>query len=149
MRRYLHAFLRALWMTLRGQKHSAARFQPLEIWMEAGLHKVEQVIRAADEAQIPPAARTQIQLKLDGRPTSLEQTLQMVQHNLRREYPRLLRVDDPLAMAVVQSSNLNDHYRVSQFVQRAEIASPALKQALAALEAHLSRLPQIQEAEAD
>ena len=135
--RRLRAFLRAAQIALQG---TPPRFRPLERWMNECLRKVARVIAAADVHDAQP---DDIQLKLDGRMTSLEQTLDMVRHNMRDVYPRLIRLNDPHVMLVVQSSNMNDQYRVSQFAASDLIASHELKQALAALHQHLLDLPPI------
>lgn len=141
MMRFFRALGRALWLTMRGQTLTPARYRPLERWNAAGLRLVAQVYAAAERERIELDA---LQLKLDGRPTSLARSLQMVRHNLVNEYPRLLRLDDPYSMTVVQSSNLNDQYRVAQFLE-AELAGAAdLRQALDDLNEHLRELPQIE-----
>ena len=66
-----------------------------------------------------------LSLKLDGRPVTLLRSLDMLRHNLVNEYPRLIRLDDPFSMMVVQSSNFNDQYRLSQFLDADMLESPA------------------------
>ena len=86
-----------------------------------------------------------LELKLDGRPTSLERSLQMLRHNLVNEYPRLIRLDDPYSMTVVQSSNLNDQYRLGQFIESNLLSAPTLCQvACTDLNSHLLNLPQVE-----
>jgi len=143
MLRYLRAFIKAWQLTLRGEGVSP-HFRPLERWVEEGLRKVAQAVETADAHQINRARREDIQLKLDGRMTSLEQTLEMVRHNLATVYPRLMRLDDPYAVMVIQSSNINDQYRVSQFALGDAVPSAELKQALAALDRHLMSLPPLE-----
>ena len=147
MMRRFRAFVKAVQMTLRDKRAVPSHFQPLERWMDAGLQKAARVTAAADAHQINRAQRKDIQLKLDGRITSLEQTLEMVRHNLVNVYPRLMQLDDPYSMMVIQSSNINDQYRVSQFARCDAIASAELKQALEELERHLIDLPSIERAE--
>ena len=65
----------------------------------------------------------------------------MVRHNLVNEYPRLIRLDDAFSMTVVNASNMNDQYRVSQFLHADEIRAET-RAALANLDAHLQALPQ-------
>lgn len=141
MMRFMRAFGEALRLTLRGETPAPAHFQPLAQWSAAGLRKLD-AARAAAEAD--GLDLTQIALKLDGRPTSLERTLQMLRHNLTNEYPRLMRLDDPFSMLVVQSSNMNDQYRLSQFLAQDAVQSKALRRALQELEAHLRELPAIE-----
>lgn len=141
MMRFLRAFSEALRLTLRGETPAPAHYRPLAEWSAAGLRKLD-TARAAAEAD--GLDLTQIALKLDGRPTSLEQTLQMLRHNLVDEYPRLMRLDDPYSMLVVQSSNMNDQYRLSQFLAQDAVQSKALRRALQELEAHLRELPAIE-----
>ena len=123
-----------------------AHFRPLETWIRDGLTLLEQAERAAAAEGAGLAA---LELKLDGRPTSLATTLEMLRHNLREEYPRLIQLDDPYSMTVVQSSNLNDQYRVGQFAQHNAISSAALRRALAELNAHLLNLPSIELPQSD
>ena len=138
MMRFLRALLQALRLTLRGESLTPARYRPLEAWIARGLELLRQVERTAAAQRVDPAA---LQLKLDGRPITLERTLQMVRHNLVNEYPRLIRLDDAYSMTVIGASNMNDQYRVAQFL--AVEALPAeTRSALAALDAHLQALPQ-------
>ncbi len=138
MIRFLRALTQALRLTLRGESLTPARYRPLETWIARGLELVKQAENAAAAQRLDLAA---LQLKLDGRPTSLERTLQMVRHNLVNEYPRLIRLDDAFSMTVVNASNMNDQYRVSQFLEVVGIP-PQTRAALAALDAHLQNLPQ-------
>lgn len=140
MMRFLRAFREALRLTLRGETPTPAHFLPLAEWSAAGLRKLN---AARQAAEADGQDLEHIALKLDGRPTSLEQTLQMLRHNLVNEYPRLMRLDDPFSMLVVQSSNMNDQYRLSQFLEQDAIQSKALRGALAELERHLRELPAI------
>ncbi len=141
MRRFLRAFALALWLTLRGKSPSPARFRPLERWIADGLHLLKRVMDEAAAEGMGGARRETLRLKLDGRPTSLESALGMARHNLDFEYPRLLRLDDPHALTVLQSSNLNDQYRIARFAESDLIESPALKRSLSDLAAHLANMP--------
>ncbi len=138
MMRFTRAFLQALRLTLRGESPIPARFWPLEAWIGDGLTLLDRAERAAASDSVALAA---LELKLDGRMTSLESALAMARHNLTEVYPRLIRLDDPHSMTVVQSSNLNDQYRLSQFAESDLIASAALRRALEDLNAHLLNLP--------
>ena len=141
MMRFLRALIQALRLTLRGETLTPSHFRPLEDWITTGLDLADQVDAAAASQRIDLSA---LQLKLDGRPTSLERSLQMVRHNLVNEYPRLIRLDDPYSMTVVSSINMNDQYRVGQFLLADELTSETLRSSLAALNAHLLNLPQIE-----
>lgn len=143
MIRFARAFMGALLLTLRGQSPSPPHYRPLESWIAAGLTLLAAAERAASQGADPAALR----LKLDGRQTSLESTLQMLRYNLVEVYPRLIRLDDPHSMTVVGSSNLNDQYRVAQFAAADAISSPTLKRALDDLNAHLLNLPVIEKPE--
>ena len=138
MMRFLRALTQALRLTLTGESLTPARYRPLEAWIARGLKLLEQVESAATAQHLDLAV---LQLKLDGRPTSLERTLQMAQHNLVNEYPRLIRLDDAYSMMVIGASNMNDQYRVAQFLEVEEIPAET-RAALAALDAHLQALPQ-------
>ena len=138
MLRFARAFIQALRLTLRGESLTPAHYRPLEAWIEAGLVKLTQAERIAADERVDLSA---LRLKLDGRPTSLELSLRMLRHNLTEEYPRLIRLDDPHSMTVVQSSNLNDQYRIAQFAEDDAISSAALRRALDELNAHLRNLP--------
>lgn len=146
MIRFARAFIQALRLTLRGQPLTPPHYQPLESWIATGLTLLTAAERAAEAESVDPAV---LRLKLDGRQTSLESTLQMARHNLVEEYPRLIRLDDPHSMTVVQSSNLNDQYRVGQFAAADAVAPTALKRALDDLNAHLLNLPAIQKPQFD
>lgn len=138
MMRFLRALIQALRLTLKGETLTPARYRPLESWIARGLGLVGQVEGAAVDQGLDLAV---LQLKLDGRPISLERTLQMVRHNLVNEYPRLMRLDDVYSMMVVSASNMNDQYRVAQFLALDELPA-ATRAALSALDAHLQALPQ-------
>lgn len=140
MMRYARAFIQALRLTLRGETLTPAHYRPLEAWIEAGLTKLNRAEQVAAE-RVDLSA---LQLKLDGRPTSLEITLKMLRHNLTEEYPRLIRLDDPHSMTVVQSSNMNDQYRIAQFAAADAVSSTALRKALEELNTHLLDLPTIE-----
>ena len=71
----------------------------------------------------------------------------MVLHNLVNEYPRLIRLDDSYSLTVVQSSNMNDQYRVGQFAAADAISSAGLRRALDDLHEHLLNLPTIERPE--
>ena len=85
-----------------------------------------------------------IQIKLDGRMTDLELTLQMLRHNLVNEYPRLIRLNESQAIQVIQASNMNDQYRISRFLGDGVVLAPELTRSLEALNAHLQALPPIE-----
>ena len=146
MIRFARAFIQALRMTLRGETLTPPPYRPLEPWIEAGLGLLAAAEQVAAAEGVDAAA---LRLKLDGRPTSLETTLKMLRHNLVEEYPRLIRLDDPHSMTVLQSSNLNDQYRVGQFAALAAMSSPALRHALEDLNAHLLHLPAIEGPQSD
>lgn len=141
MIRFAQAFLQALRLTLRGESLTPPHYQPLEAWIDASLAELARVEQAAARERVDLAL---LRLKLDGRPTSLETSLKMLRHNLTEEYPRLMRLDDPHSMTVVQSSNLNDQYRVGRFAADEAISSPALRQALEDLRARLRNPPSIE-----
>ncbi len=144
MMRFLRAVLEALRLTIRAETFVPRHYQPLADWIAEGLRLLDRVRECAASGGV---ALEEIALKLDGRPTSLERSLQMARHNLVNEYPRLMRMDDPFSMAVVQASNFNDHYRISQFLATELGLSEEVNAALAALEAHLLSLPQIERPE--
>ncbi len=145
MMRFLRALIKALRLTLKGETLTPPQYRPLEAWSARGLELLGRAESAAAGQGVDAAA---LQLKLDGRPTSLERTLQMLRHNLINEYPRLIRLDDAHSMTVVNASNMNDQYRVAQFL--AADAIPAeTRSALAALDAHLQALPQVELDEGD
>ena len=138
MMRFLRALLLALRLTLRGESLTPRRYHPLADWIARALELLNEAERAAAAQRLDLAA---LQLKLDGRPINLERTLQMLRHNLVNEYPRLIRLDDAFSMMVVNASNMNDQYRVSQFLEQSELPAET-RAALEALDAHLQALPQ-------
>ena len=138
MMRFLRALPQALRLTLKGESLTPRHFRPLQAWIARGLNLLERAERSAAAEGLDTAA---LRLKLDGRPTSLERTLQMLRHNFTNEYPRLIRLDDAYSMMIVSASNLNDQYRVAQFLALDEIPAQT-RSALAALDAHLGDLPQ-------
>ena len=141
MMRFARAFIQALRLTICGESLTPPHFRALEGWIATSTTLLDDVERAAVAANVDNAA---LRLKLDGRQTSLETSLAMLRHNLVEEYPRLIRLDDPHSMTVVQSSNLNDQYRIGQFAAADAISSPALRRALAELNEHLQNLPAVE-----
>ena len=146
MMRFARAFLQALRLTLRGESLTPAHYRPLEAWIADGMSLLQEVNNEVDAGRIESAS---LRLKLDGRMTSLESTLGMVRHNLVNEYPRLIRLDDPYSLTVVQSSNMNDQYRVGQFAAADAISSADARRALDDLHQHLLNLPAIELPEAE
>jgi len=144
MMRPIRAFVKALQMTIKGETITPSHYQPLEVWIDAGLGILASVVTTADANHLSQDQRTQVKLKLDGHMTSLEQTLQMVRHNWINEYPKLIQLDDPYTMMVIQSSNMNDQYRVGRFATADEISSSEVKARLEALNEHLMNLPTIE-----
>ncbi len=141
MIRFLRACLLALRMTLRGEAFTPAHYRPLIAWIANGLDLLDCVYRLAGETELDLDG---LSLKLDGRPTSLARSLEMIRHNLVNEYPRLMRLDDAYSMMVVQSSNLNDEYRLSRFLESDMLADGEMQSALQALHEHLLSLPQVE-----
>jgi len=142
--RYVRAFVKALQMTLNGESVAPSHYKPLEDWINVGMQQLAVIITTADANGLTLAQRQVIKLKLDGRMTSLEQTLQMVRHNFMNEYPKLIQFDDSYTMMVIQSSNMNDQYRVSQFAFADDITSPEVKLVLETLSEHLMNLPTVE-----
>jgi len=154
MMRYVRAFIKALQMTARGETidptpQTPSHYEPLESWINTGLQKLARVKTTADSNGLTQDRRETMTLKLDGRETNFEQTLQMVRHNMVTEYPKLIQLDDSYTMMVVQSSNMNDQYRVGQFMLSDDLTVPEVKQALEALNEHLMNLPTIKRPDDD
>ena len=139
MMRFLRAFIQALRLTLRGEDITPAHYRPLQAWIAEGLRLLTALEAARGECDLEA-----LTLKLDGRQTSLARSIAMIRHNLVNEYPRLMRLDDPFSMMVVQSSNFNDQYRLGEFLAAELSVSADLRRALAALNEHLQGLPQIE-----
>lgn len=146
MIRFARAFIQALRLTLRGESLTPPHYRALEDWIATSMTLLADAERAVAAAKVDAAT---LRLKLDGRQTSLETSLAMLRHNLLEEYPRLIRLDDPHSMTVVQSSNLNDQYRIAQFAAADAISSPALRRALDALNEHLQNLPAVERPQSD
>ena len=144
MIRTVRAFFRALQISLRGESLAPVHYRPLEAWMDAVGSQLALVIESADAQGFDRGQRQNLRLKLDGRLTSFEQTLQMLRHNLQNEYPRLIRVNDRYSMMVVQSINLNDQYRMLRFLEDGVIEPDPLRQALEGLNERLLNLPQLE-----
>lgn len=149
MMRLLRAIITALKMTVRGESLTPAHLRPLEDWIDEALRRLDETICAADARGIKASSRRAIALEIDGRPTDLELVLQMLRHNLVNEYPRLLRLDEPQAILVIQASNMNDEYRIGRFLTDDVIESADLKRALEALNAHLLTLPALESPDSD
>lgn len=146
MTRFFRALIQALRLTLRGESLAPPHYRPLETWIADGLILLDQARELAVAESMDLA---NLQLRLDGRPTSLARSLDMVRHNLVDEYPRLIRLDDPYSVMVIQSSNFNDQYRISQFLAGDRRFPAQFTDALAALNSHLLNLPQIDRPETE
>ena len=147
MMRVLRAFFKALQLTLRDESLTPPKFRPLEIWIATGRSLLSLVIEAADASGDGQQQRQALQLKLDGRMTSLQQTLDMLHHNFVNEYPRLIRLNDNYSMLVAQSINMNDQYRLSRFLSEDVIESQDLRRAMEGLHDHLLNLPTVDKSE--
>lgn len=144
MMRLMRAILTALKMTLHGESLTPPHLRPLEDWLDDAMARLHDALRTAEAEGMHAEKRNAIQLKLDGRMTSLEQTLAMLRHNLVNEYPRLIQLNESQAIMVIQASNMNDQYRIGRFLTDDVIDSAELNRVLEALHAHLLALPSIE-----
>ncbi len=137
MRRYLHAFVTALKLSLRGETLQT----PLEAWIDEAQRQLEEINRAAQSQQIDPAA---FRLRIDRREISMATILQTVEHHLREAYPRLLRLSD--GTTLLYAANLDDHFRVTRLEAALPAQSP-LAEAVHALSLHLEAVPRAESAD--
>lgn len=139
MIRYLRAFLKALWLTLRGQTPTRP---PLAVWAEQTIRLTTQVIQVAETHGLDQAARKGRKLRIEGRDLSMDTILMTVLFHAREEYPYLLKNQDGHSLLAIQSSNVNDVFWLSRLEETIEPAP--LRAPLQALIAHLKALPAVE-----
>ncbi|MCU0499287.1 MAG: hypothetical protein MUF87_18190 [Anaerolineae bacterium] len=139
MIRYINAFFKALWLTLRGQNIPRS---PLQGWIEQTIPLTGAVIRAADAHGWEQTARKTHKLRIEGRDVSMETILTTVLFHAREEYPYLLKNQDQHSLLAIQSSNVNDVFWLSRLAE--SLTSAAIKGPLDALIAHLKAMPRME-----
>ena len=140
-RRYARAFWLALRMTARGQQPPALEQPALLAWVRQLNILVEAAYAAADQAHFDAARRESLTLRLDGRVMSFDGVLAALRYHAQQEYPSLLRSGSPHNHLAVYASNVNDRYWLSSMLDSPALDTPALRQALVLLLAHLDALP--------
>jgi len=140
--RYIRAFWQALLLTLQG-KHIQApqtRYPNLSGWVEKGIELTNQAFQAAERNGLNQPARQQIILHLDSRDISMQTILAAVRHNLKMEYPVLMKAQIEHNLTTLYAMNLNDQYRVAQLTKAAELPAP-VREAVQQLSTHLNNIP--------
>jgi hypothetical protein len=142
MFRYVHAFWKALLLTLRGQKiDSAPLHQPqIHAWMREGVRLVDAVRTAQVRAGTALDERKAIALHIDRRDVALDTALQGIRHHLATEYPYLLKHYTKFSIMTIQASNLNDQYLATRFAAT-DMLTAGVRTALEALRDHLAAIP--------
>lgn len=142
MIRTLRAFWKALRLTARGEVIAASHPYPeLENWVQKGAILAEDAIQTADNNNMPPEARKAIKLQLDHREISMETILQAVRHNMKLEYPMLLRAQVEHNLTTLYALNLDDRFRVAELAQNEALTGTPVKPKLEALSQHLNNIP--------
>ncbi len=143
MLRTIRIFFKALWLTLTGRaiQPAAVKYPRLTAWVAVGVQRVDTVLRIADKHSWEQAKRERLLLHLDKRDISMQTILTAVRHNLTREYPMLLESNLEHAITTLKALNLNDLYRVAALRDAPDLAQTPIRDALAALHAHLDALP--------
>lgn len=144
LRRYVRAFWGALRMTLRGEKYTPPTDNPITVWINQYLKRVETVLRVADQNGVDQAVRKQIKLRLDGRQINLETALATLKFHASDEYPSLLRQGTGQGVQnTLYATNMNDRYWVSKMIELPELQKPEIQAALSALGHHLENIPRL------
>mgnify|MGYP001286589246 CR=1 FL=1 len=141
--RYVRAFVRALAVTLRGEKPPSPRHPSLYDWARQTIRLLDQIVTAAEQAGLDRDQRQTMRLKVDGRDINLEAALRALRHHAAVEYPYLLKHYNRYSLITLQATNLNDHHLAQRLAAWDALPSEVCR-LLADLESHLQNLPQVE-----
>ncbi len=138
LRRYLRAFIRALQMTLRGEKPSAA--PAIMHWSRQLTRLMDDLYAVVEQNGLDKNQRQQTRIRLDGRVMSLETALATVRYHATHEYPTLIGYGiNNTNLNAIYASNMNDRYWVTRLLE--DLPNPAVQVALNRVAAHLDSIP--------
>jgi hypothetical protein len=141
--RYLSAFVKALAMTLRGeriptqQEKLTSRAPRLAGWLAETLRLAERAREAAGEQGLNMA---DFVLHIEKRDVTMETILKTVIYHARQEYPHLLLSDTDYARLALKATNVNDVFFVRRLADSPDLP-PTIKPLVEALHQHLSTIP--------
>lgn len=142
--RYIHAFWKAIQLTLRGETlQPPDKYPELTAWMQQTRQLTDKVITIAEQHGLDETARQAFKLPIDKRAIAMQTILAAVKHNLSKEYPLLITSEVDHFLGAIQALNHNDAYRVGQLAH-ALSTYPTLQQAVKQLQAQLEALPALQ-----
>jgi hypothetical protein len=140
--RYIRAFIRALLLTLRGQKppslEAEAQHADLLAWCRETIERVDTVSAAIASDGTNPQSVT---MHIEGRDVTLKHTLDVLRYHAAREYPHLIRSQERHAILAIQALNLNDRFLVMRLCEYEGLPG-SIKTAMDALIQHLTQIPQ-------
>ncbi len=141
--RYLSAFVKALRMTMRGERiptqaeQLTARSPRLAGWFSETIRLVD---RAREAAEAQNVNTGDFVLHIEKRDITMETILKTVAYHARQEYPHLLLSESDHARLALKATNMNDVFLVRRLTDSAELPPP-LKPTLEALHQHLATIP--------
>ncbi len=142
--RYLRAFFKALWLTLKGETIQPPEQHPkLRAWMRTSAAAGQAALQAATAAGYDTDKRKAVKLRADGRETDMDTVLRAVLYHTQQEYPHLLEQADEHALTAIYATNLNDQYLVTQLQEA--LNDPVLSNGMAALVEQLAAIPSSQD----
>lgn len=142
-KRYIKVFIKALIMTLHGEKpktDAEKQYPHLFEWLYEGQLLINRVYKLADKNQFDETQRRACTIKVDGRDMSMELILASIRHHLTKEYVYLLKDFTNHSVTGIYALNLNDHYWVTRLIEEGNIVPP-IKEKLAILADHLAGIP--------
>lgn len=138
--RYLRAFMKALSLTLRGEKlpeDSVSRQMTLlRQWTAVLAERVTVIQEVAAKGSFD---MQQVVVQIDKRNMTMKTIVDLLEYRAHTEYPNLLNAAGKSGWAVIYTSNHNDVYYVDRLFEVLD-ESP-VKQAVEAVKAHLETLP--------
>jgi hypothetical protein len=142
--RYIRAFIRALMLTVRGQKppslEAEEQYTDLLAWCREIVARVDATNAAAmDAIGTNPQL---IKMHIEGRDVTLKHTLDVLRYHAAREYPHLIRSRTPHAILAIQALNVNDRFLVVRLSEYEGLAD-RVKSALDTLADHLTQIPKL------
>ena len=137
----IRAFFTTLKLMLSGQNVSVAH-PKLWKWIETGQPLVAVVIKSANESNMGVEVRKGIQVKVDGRDTSMEVALGGIHYHLHEDYPHVLRDYTAYSVTAIYANNMNDQYALGKLSEHETIqANQTVLIAITRLKEHLNSIP--------
>ena len=137
----ISAFFTTLKLMLSGENVTVAH-PKLWKWIETGQPLIAVVIKSANESDMDAEVRKGIQIKVDGRDTSMEVALGGIHYHLHEDYPHVLRDYTAYSVTAIYANNMNDQYALDKLSAHEAIqANQAVLTAITRLKEHLNNIP--------